>query len=218
MPTWPPTVGFWPTRWTILRWGWVLLGSALLVGGLAARIVADFHTRWFAHAADLLQQRAARVLHLCAAAWGAGIALSLLLRGLVVRYQFGWESTFLDAAQVHAIADKGPAHAVSRRGEVLLRLRRRQKGRDCLARKSVLRFRLPHECLKAAILLHDASLHQPPAAPSRLLRHAARSRVRRDDRLEQRVTAVEPGKADRTEVQAVWDQMAAAYQEGVQNA
>ena len=71
--------------------------------GLAARIVADFHTRWFAHAADLLQQRAARVLHLCAAAWGAGIALSLLLRGLVVRYQFGWESTFLDAAQVHAI-------------------------------------------------------------------------------------------------------------------
>jgi len=71
--------------------------------GLAARIAADFHQRWWTHAADLLQQRAARVLHLCAAAWGAGIALSLLLRGLVVRYQFGWESTFLDATQVHAI-------------------------------------------------------------------------------------------------------------------
>lgn len=71
--------------------------------GLAARIAADFHQRWWAHAAGLLQQRAARVLHLCAAAWGAGIALSLLLRGLVVRYQFGWESTFLDATQVHAI-------------------------------------------------------------------------------------------------------------------
>ncbi|MBV7541576.1 DUF2868 domain-containing protein [Acidovorax sp. sic0104] len=71
--------------------------------GLAARIVADFHARWWAHTADLQVQRAARVLHLCAAAWGAGIALSLLLRGLVVRYQFGWESTFLDAAQVHAI-------------------------------------------------------------------------------------------------------------------
>lgn len=71
--------------------------------GLAARIAADFHQRWWAHAADLLQQRAARVLHLCAAAWGTGIALSLLLRGLVVRYQFGWESTFLDATQVHAI-------------------------------------------------------------------------------------------------------------------
>jgi hypothetical protein len=71
--------------------------------GLAARIAADFHQRWWAHAAGLLQQRVARVLHLCAAAWGAGIALSLLLRGLVVRYQFGWESTFLDATQVHAI-------------------------------------------------------------------------------------------------------------------
>ncbi|RYF58624.1 MAG: DUF2868 domain-containing protein, partial [Comamonadaceae bacterium] len=71
--------------------------------GLAARIAADFHARWWAHTADLQVQRAARVLHLCAAAWGAGIALSLLLRGLVVRYQFGWESTFLDAAQVHAI-------------------------------------------------------------------------------------------------------------------
>ena len=71
--------------------------------GLPARIAADFHARWLAHAGGLLQHRAARVLHLCAAAWGAGIALSLLLRGLVVRYQFGWESTFLDAAQVHAI-------------------------------------------------------------------------------------------------------------------
>ena len=71
--------------------------------GLAGRIAADFHARWLAHMAGALQQRAACVLHLCAAAWGAGIALSLLLRGLVVRYQFGWESTFLDAAQVHAI-------------------------------------------------------------------------------------------------------------------
>ena len=71
--------------------------------GLAARIAADFHARWLAHASDVLAQRAARVLHLCAAAWAAGIALSLLLRGLVVRYQFGWESTFLDATQVHAI-------------------------------------------------------------------------------------------------------------------
>ncbi len=71
--------------------------------GLTARIAADFHTRWLARMAAPLQHHAARVLHLCAAAWAAGIALSLLLRGLVVRYQFGWESTFLDAGQVHAI-------------------------------------------------------------------------------------------------------------------
>lgn len=79
------------------------LGRPVGGRGLAARVAADFHIRWFTHTAPLQQQRATRVLHLCAAAWGAGIALSLLLRGLVVRYQFGWESTFLDAGQVHAI-------------------------------------------------------------------------------------------------------------------
>lgn len=36
--------------------------------------------------------------------------------------------------------------------------------------------------------------------------------------LEQRVSELESEKADKTEVQAVWDQMAEAYQEGVQNA
>ncbi|GAA6118913.1 DUF2868 domain-containing protein [Acidovorax sp. FG27] len=70
---------------------------------LAARVAADFQRRWFTATAALFGQRLARVLHLCAAAWGAGIALSLLLRGLVVRYQFGWESTFLDVPQVHAV-------------------------------------------------------------------------------------------------------------------
>ena len=71
--------------------------------GLAGRVAVDFYGRWFTAMAAPFAQRLARVLHLCAAAWGAGLALSLLLRGLVVRYQFGWESTFLDAAQVHAI-------------------------------------------------------------------------------------------------------------------
>jgi len=72
--------------------------------GLAGRVAAQFHARWLAHTAPLQATRLARVLHLCAAAAGAGLALSLLLRGLVVRYQFGWESTFLNAEQVHAIA------------------------------------------------------------------------------------------------------------------
>lgn len=38
------------------------------------------------------------------------------------------------------------------------------------------------------------------------------------DDLEERVAAMETGKADKDEVQAVWDQMAAAYSEGVQEA
>ncbi len=88
-------------RWA--RPGVAAPSSASPRSGLAARVAADFHRRWFNATAALFGQRLARVLHLCAAAWGAGIALSLLLRGLVVRYQFGWESTFLDVPQVHAI-------------------------------------------------------------------------------------------------------------------
>ncbi|MBS0468622.1 MAG: DUF2868 domain-containing protein [Proteobacteria bacterium] len=71
--------------------------------GPAGRIAADFALHWAALTRPRFTQQATAVLHLCAAAWGAGIALSLLLRGLVVSYRFGWESTFLDAAQVHAI-------------------------------------------------------------------------------------------------------------------
>lgn len=71
--------------------------------GLPARIAADFITHWSGLTRARFTQQVASVLHLCAAAWAAGIALSLLLRGLVVSYHFGWESTFLDADQVHAI-------------------------------------------------------------------------------------------------------------------
>ncbi|RYF39245.1 MAG: DUF3482 domain-containing protein, partial [Comamonadaceae bacterium] len=51
----------------------------------------------------LARQRLARVLHLAAAGWAAGVALSLLARGLVVQYRVGWESTWLSAEQVHAV-------------------------------------------------------------------------------------------------------------------
>ena len=85
------------------RWARPALRGRAGPRGLAARIAADFYHHWFAQTADAFAQRAARVLHLCAAAWAGGIALSLVLRGLFVRYQFGWESTFLDAGQVHAV-------------------------------------------------------------------------------------------------------------------
>lgn len=89
---------------TLRRWARPAMQARAGRRGLAGRIAADFYRHWFTQTADLFTQRATRVLHLCAAAWAAGIALSLLLRGLFVRYQFGWESTFLDAEQVHAIA------------------------------------------------------------------------------------------------------------------
>lgn len=100
----PPTGGERVMRAMPALCHWVCAPSARAGRrSLTARIAAQFHQRWFAHTAGLFAQRTSGVLHLCAAAWAAGIASSLLLRGLVVRYQFGWESTFLDAGHVHAI-------------------------------------------------------------------------------------------------------------------
>jgi hypothetical protein len=72
-------------------------------GKLQAEVAARFYARWHMVTAALNAQRWRRVLHLCAAMWGAGVAVSLFTRGLVVEYRVGWESTFLNAQQVHAI-------------------------------------------------------------------------------------------------------------------
>lgn len=72
-------------------------------GSLQPQVAAAFHLRWYRATQSLHVQRCKRVLHLAAAGWAIGVALSLLTRGLVVEYRVGWESTFLSAEQVHAI-------------------------------------------------------------------------------------------------------------------
>jgi hypothetical protein len=47
--------------------------------------------------------RVERWLHLAAAALACGMVAGLYLRGLVLDYRAGWQSTFLDPAQVHAL-------------------------------------------------------------------------------------------------------------------
>lgn len=54
--------------------------------------------------------------------------------------------------------------------------------------------------------------------PTKQTRPPAQGGGGTDPALERRVETLETEKADRTEVQAVWDEMAAAYSEGVQNA
>jgi Domain of unknown function (DUF3482)/Protein of unknown function (DUF2868) len=70
---------------------------------LHARVIAAFTHRWLSATAPLQAQRVRRVLHLAAAGWALGVVLSLFTRGLVIEYRVGWESTFLNAEQVHAI-------------------------------------------------------------------------------------------------------------------
>lgn len=82
--------------------------------GAQAAAVGEFAAEWSAVVAPLARARAARVLHLAAALLALGAVVGLYLRGLVFDYRVGWESTFLDAPQVHAVlaALLGPAAAL----------------------------------------------------------------------------------------------------------
>ncbi|VCU71023.1 hypothetical protein PIGHUM_03103 [Pigmentiphaga humi] len=70
-----------------------------------AAALARFAGEWQRLSAPLTVARSKRMLHLAAALFGAGIALSLYARGLFVEYRVGWESTFLSAPQVHALLE-----------------------------------------------------------------------------------------------------------------
>lgn len=62
-----------------------------------------FMVEWTELSAKLSRARLSRTVHLSAAAFALGAIVSLYARGLTSQYGAGWESTFLDAAQVHQI-------------------------------------------------------------------------------------------------------------------
>ena len=64
--------------------------------------IAAFGVEWLAASALLMQARMQRAIHFSAAAFALGAVVSLYVRGLLSQYQAGWESTFLNAGQVHA--------------------------------------------------------------------------------------------------------------------
>ncbi|MGV8804358.1 MAG: DUF3482 domain-containing protein [Polaromonas sp.] len=86
-----------------MRWASGLRGWQQRAGQLRASITTLFLRQWYGSSAALQAQRWRKVLHLAAAGWAFGIGLSLFTRGLVVEYRIGWESTFLNAEQVHAL-------------------------------------------------------------------------------------------------------------------
>ena len=68
-----------------------------------SRALLSFASQWMILSARLTSARLSRTLHLSAALFAVGAMLSLYARGFLTQYVAGWESTFLDAAQVHAI-------------------------------------------------------------------------------------------------------------------
>ena len=71
--------------------------------GAATAATAAFVGQWSELVAPLMAARASRVLHLAAAMLAIGAVAGLYARGLIFEYRAGWESTFLDAGQVHAV-------------------------------------------------------------------------------------------------------------------
>ena len=68
-----------------------------------AEVTANFVATWQSVAARLNASRWTLALHLSAAAWAAGAALSLFVRGLAYQYRIGWESTWLSAEGVQSL-------------------------------------------------------------------------------------------------------------------
>jgi hypothetical protein len=119
-----------PTVWAVVAWNLLVYLSLLLPrprrlpGWLARRLAGrgaggsarlQFQQTWAAHAAPLLLARAALLLHAVAAAVALGLIAGLYLRGLVLDYRAGWQSTFLDADQLRLFLSTalGPAVAVT---------------------------------------------------------------------------------------------------------
>jgi hypothetical protein len=114
----PGAGGFWSgrvyERWIGRRVDSLLHQSTRFNAPLAAAL-RRFTSEWAAVVHPLLLERAKLLMHLAAALVAAGLILGLYLRGLVFRYEAGWESTFLSAPAVHALAMLfyGPAAALS---------------------------------------------------------------------------------------------------------
>jgi Protein of unknown function (DUF2868) len=85
------------------RWGQAGTAKPRKLPSTLATAVTRFSAEWAALSVPLTQARMGRMMHLSAAALAFGAITSLYVRGLLSQYQAGWESTFLDAAQVHAL-------------------------------------------------------------------------------------------------------------------
>ena len=106
-----------PAVWAVVAWNLMVYLALLLPGhsGTLRAWVAGWglgrapgHTAnptwlWAEYALPLSIQRWAVLLHSAAAALGLGLIAGLYLRGLVLDYRAGWESTFLDAAAVQSL-------------------------------------------------------------------------------------------------------------------
>jgi hypothetical protein len=68
-----------------------------------AKAIGAYVAGWTEVGAPFMAQHFRRWLHLAAATVALGLIVGLYVRGLVLRYEAGWESTFLGPAQVQTV-------------------------------------------------------------------------------------------------------------------
>jgi hypothetical protein len=86
-----------------------------------------FAAEWGALSRPILFLRAKRLLHLAAALLAIGLIIGLYVRGIVLRYEAGWESTFLGPGSATESGDRAGGSSSHRAG---LRSHRK-RGRGC---------------------------------------------------------------------------------------
>jgi hypothetical protein len=80
-----------------------LLKATRRVHAVLGEAMASYAAGWVDVGGEFVAQHARRWMHLAAAVVAIGLIVGLYVRGTVLRYEAGWESTFLGAAQVQAI-------------------------------------------------------------------------------------------------------------------
>jgi Protein of unknown function (DUF2868)/Domain of unknown function (DUF3482) len=104
-----------PAVWAVVAWNLLVYAALLWPAGATgpegwrARLAAWFESRdgfaadWARLAGPLSVQRLTLLMHTAAAALALGLILGLYLRGLVLDYRAGWQSTFLSADAVQTL-------------------------------------------------------------------------------------------------------------------
>ena len=102
-----PWLPFSRLKKTDTAWAWLLaFGKTRLPRKLPpvlATALMAFTSEWTQLSRRLMLARLGRTMHLGAALFALGAGVSLYARGYLSQYSTGWESTFLNAAQVHGL-------------------------------------------------------------------------------------------------------------------
>jgi len=107
--------GLGPLARAVARLGRRLQREPVARDAPVAMALAMFFGDWARVTAPLTAARVGRSLHFAAFALALGALAGLYVRGLVLEYRAGWESTFLDAGAVHGLLSfvLGPASALT---------------------------------------------------------------------------------------------------------